>query len=56
MLYRLTQIFKKGNDIEKARHYGKKALLIYNDMKNKLKDENRKFFARRPEYVKLLEI
>ncbi len=54
VLYILTQLFGHNNDLEKMQYYGKKALLIYNDLKTKLKDENRQFYSHRPEYVKLL--
>ena len=54
-LFRLTQIFIQDNEVEKARYYGRKALLVYDDIKTKLKDENRQFYIQRPEYKKLLE-
>jgi Tfp pilus assembly protein PilF len=56
VLFRLTQLYGEDNDSEKARYYGQKALLIYDDIKTKLKGKNRQFFARKPEYAKLLEM
>jgi class 3 adenylate cyclase/tetratricopeptide (TPR) repeat protein len=55
-LFRMTQIFTKENDMEKARYYGRKALLVYDDLKFKLDEKNRNFFNSRPEYVSLLEL
>ena len=55
-LYRMTMIFLEKNDIERARHHGRKALLVYDDIKSRLSDANRQHFVRRPEYTKLLEI
>jgi len=55
-LYRITLIFLENKDIERARYYGRKALLVYDDIKSRLSDTNRKFYIRRPEYSKLLEI
>ncbi|KPJ74539.1 hypothetical protein AMJ52_00015 [candidate division TA06 bacterium DG_78] len=56
VLFRLSQLYNEAGDTEKARYYGQKALLIYNDMKNKLNAEHRQCFALRPEYVRLLEM
>jgi tetratricopeptide (TPR) repeat protein len=56
VLYRLTQLYTEVGDSEKSRYYGQKALLIYNDMKTKLKAEHRQCFASKPEYVTLLEM
>lgn len=55
-LYRMTMIFMEKNDIERARYHGRKALLVYDDIKSRLSETNRKHFIRRPEYTKLLEI
>jgi class 3 adenylate cyclase len=55
-LYRITEIFFENKDIERARYYGRKALLVYDDIKSRLSDSNRKHYIRRPEYSKLLEI
>lgn len=55
-LYRLTQIYKTLNDLEKARYYGRKALLVYDDLKFKLHEEHQKTFSNRPEYSVLLEV
>ncbi len=55
-LFRLTQIHRNKKDWDRARHYGRKALMIYDDIKNKLSEENRKFYGRRPEYLELLGI
>ncbi len=55
-MYRMTQIFLKNGDIERARYYGRKALLVYDDIKSRLSDANRKHYIHRPEYSKLLEI
>jgi class 3 adenylate cyclase len=56
ILYRLAEIYKESSDDENARYYGRKALLMYDDLKSKLKDENRQHFTRKPEYMKLLEV
>ncbi|OGC43247.1 hypothetical protein A2Y85_08445 [candidate division WOR-3 bacterium RBG_13_43_14] len=55
-LYRMTCIFVEQKDLEKARYYGRKALFIYDDIKQKLENENKKTFGLRPEYAQLLEI
>ncbi|UCG29624.1 MAG: AAA family ATPase [candidate division WOR-3 bacterium] len=55
-LYRMTMIFLDSDDIERARYYGRKALLVFDDIKSRLSDTNRQHFIRRPEYTKLLEI
>jgi class 3 adenylate cyclase/tetratricopeptide (TPR) repeat protein len=55
-LYRVTQIFLEDQDIERARYYGKKALLVYDDIKSRLSENNRKYYVNRPEYVRLLGI
>jgi tetratricopeptide (TPR) repeat protein len=52
-LYRVTQIFLEDQDIERARYYGKKALLVYDDIKSRLSENNRKYYVNRPEYVRL---
>ena len=55
-LYRVTQIFLENDDIDRARYYGRKALLVYDDIKSRLNEQNRLHYVNRPEYVKLLEI
>ncbi len=55
-LYRMAMIFLQKNDIDRARHHGRKALLVYDDIKSRLSDANRQHFIKRPEYTKLLEI
>lgn len=55
-LFTMTQIFIQENDTEKARHYGRKALRVYDSLKFRLNDENRQFYSNRPEYTKLLGI
>jgi class 3 adenylate cyclase/tetratricopeptide (TPR) repeat protein len=55
-LYHVTQIFLDKGDVERARYYGKKALLVYDDIKSRLSETNRKYYVNRPEYVQLLGI
>jgi len=55
-LFRMTQIFIDERDSEKVHYYGRKALLMYDDIKFKLNDGNRQMYIHRPEYTKLLEI
>jgi len=55
-LYRVTQIFLENQDIDRARYYGRKALLVYDDIKSRLSESNRKYYVNRPEYVQLLGI
>lgn len=55
-LYRIALIFLDNGDIEQARYYGRKALLVYDDIKSRLSEANRQYYTRRPEYSKLLEI
>ncbi|MGD8978927.1 MAG: AAA family ATPase, partial [candidate division WOR-3 bacterium] len=55
-LYRITKIHLAQGDIERARHYGKKALLVYDDIKSRLSEANRKYYVKRPEYVQLLGV
>jgi len=55
-LYRVTQIFLETQDIDRARYYGRKALLVYDDIKSRLSESNRKYYVTRPEYVRLLGI
>lgn len=55
-LYRVTQIFLEDQDTERARYYGRKALLVYDDIKSRLNENNRKYYVKRPEYVELLGI
>jgi class 3 adenylate cyclase/tetratricopeptide (TPR) repeat protein len=55
-LFQMTRQLRHEGDLDKMRFYGKKALLIYNDLKTKLSDDNRQFFSQHPEFVKLLEL
>ena len=55
-LYRMTLIYLANNDIERARHHGRKALLVFDDIKSRLSGANRQHYVKRPEYTKLLEI
>lgn len=55
-LYRVTEIFLEKGDIERARYYGRKALLVYDDIKSRLNDKNQQHYVNRPEYTRLLEI
>jgi predicted ATPase len=55
-LYRVTQIYLELDDVENARYYGKKALLVYDDIKSRLSETNRKYYINRPEYASLLGI
>ncbi len=55
-LYRMTRLYIEQNNQEKARFYGRKALFIYDDIKQKLENGHRKSFNNRPEYAQLLEI
>ena len=55
-LHRITQIHLENGDIERARHYGKKALLVFDDIKSRLSEANRKYYVNRPEYVRLLGV
>ncbi len=55
-LYSITQIFLKKGDNERARYYGNKALMVYDDIKSRLSETNRKHYVNRPEYVSLLGI
>jgi len=55
-LYRLTEIYKNQNDVEKARYYGRKALFVYDDIKFKLNKERHESYSNRPEYSILLEL
>ena len=55
-LFRITQIFIEEHDSEKVHFYGRKALLMYDDIKFKLNNGNRKTYVRRAEYARLLEI
>jgi tetratricopeptide (TPR) repeat protein len=55
-LYRITKIHLEQGDIERARHYGKKALLVYDDIKSRLSETNRRYYVKRPEYVQLLGV
>jgi hypothetical protein len=56
VLFRMTEMFRAEEDFEKARHYGRKALFIHDDIKLKLKETRRQAYINRPEYVKLLEL
>lgn len=53
-LFRLTEVYKNENDIEKARYYGRKALFVYDDIKFKLHKEHHELYGSRPEYAVLL--
>jgi tetratricopeptide (TPR) repeat protein len=55
-LFTINQLAQEIGDQEKVRYYGRKALLLYDDIKSKLKDENRRFFTGRPEYNLLLGV
>lgn len=55
-LYRIALVFLQKDNIEQARYYGRKALLVYDDIKSRLSSANRQYYTRRPEYSKLLEI
>ncbi len=55
-LYRISQIFSENKDVERARYYGRKALVVYDDIKSRLSDANRKHYVQRPEYSALLRI
>ncbi len=55
-LYRVTQGYIDENNNEKSRYYGRKALLMYDDVKMRLTDGHRKMYVQRPEYVQLLEM
>lgn len=55
-LYRVTQGYLNENNSEKSRYYGRKALLMYDDVKMRLTDGHRQKYVQRPEYVQLLEI
>lgn len=55
-LYRITLVYLERDDIEQARYYGRKALLVYDDIKSRLGSANRQYYTRRPEYSRLLEI
>ncbi len=55
-LYRVTQIFLENDDIDRAQYYGRKALLVFDDIKSRLNEENRRHYVKKPEYIKLLEI
>jgi hypothetical protein len=54
VLFRLTEIYKEQNDMEKARYYGRKALFVYDDIKFKLHEERQSLYSNRPEYAILL--
>jgi class 3 adenylate cyclase/tetratricopeptide (TPR) repeat protein len=55
-LYQLTEICIALGDTDKARLYGQKALLVYDDTKLKLSQEHQQFFNKKPEYARLLEV
>jgi class 3 adenylate cyclase len=55
-LHHVTQIFLEKGDTKGARYYGKKALLVYDDIKSRLSEANRQYYVNRPEYIQLLEI
>jgi class 3 adenylate cyclase len=55
-LYRMTQVSADTQDVERTRYYGQKALLVFDDIKFKLKKDNQQFFSLKPEYSRLLEM
>ena len=55
-LFRITELYLGENDAEQARHYGRKALFIHDDIKFKLKNPRQQTYISKPEYVKLLEL
>ena len=55
-LFRVAQAFVHENNPEKSRYYGRKALLMYDDVKMRLTDGHRNLYVQRPEYVQLLEM
>jgi class 3 adenylate cyclase/tetratricopeptide (TPR) repeat protein len=55
-LHRVTQIFFDKGDVERARHFGRKSLFVYDDIKSRLSETNRQYYVNRPEYIQLLEI
>jgi class 3 adenylate cyclase/tetratricopeptide (TPR) repeat protein len=55
-LFRITELYLLENDAEQARHYGRKALFIHDDIKFKLKTPRQQTYISRPEYVRLLEL
>lgn len=56
VLFELAQYFQEQQNLENARYFGRKALFVFDDIKAKLKAENREYFIRRHEYAKLLEL
>ncbi|MEO0160695.1 MAG: AAA family ATPase [candidate division WOR-3 bacterium] len=55
-LYKLALYYQKQGIREQANYYGRKALYILDDIKNRLNPENRKYFGNKTEYVTLLEM
>lgn len=55
-LFRVAEAYVQENNPEKYRYYGRKALLMYDDVKMRLTDGHRKLYVQRPEYVQLLEM
>lgn len=56
VLVRITDLYLAENDSEKARHYGRKALFIHDDIKFKLKNPRQQTYISKPEYIRLLEL
>ena len=54
--YRLTELFIQQQDLERARHYGKKALFLFNTLKSQMNEKHQAVFSQRPEYTRLLQI
>ena len=56
VMYRMAEISRLNEDADKSRYYGSKALVMYNDIKSKLQPENQQHYARKREYIRLLEL
>ncbi|MCX7995028.1 MAG: AAA family ATPase [candidate division WOR-3 bacterium] len=55
-LYGLAVFYRNRNAREQANYYGRKALYIFDDIKSRLKPENRSYYINNPEYITLLEM
>lgn len=55
-LCKLALFYYEHNEIEQAHYYGRKALYVLDDIKSRLKPENRAYFTKKQEYTGLLEI
>ncbi len=55
-LFELARYFLDNQNLENARYFGRKALFVYDDIKARLRPENREYFIQHPEYSKLLEL